>query len=64
MKPFPRDPATRRELLIGALVALAILLTSVFFDLPYLATGLLPGLWVVLRADRRRCRMRRSPGPA
>ena len=59
MTRFPRDPDTRRHLVLGASLALAILLAALL-DLHHAWLGMLPGLWAVLAARAPACR----PGDA
>lgn len=64
MNPVPRDRSARRDLALAAAIALAALLATALFDLHYLASGVLPGVWLVLHAHRRhRCPAGRA-GPA
>ncbi|GAB2518689.1 hypothetical protein [Lysobacter humi (ex Lee et al. 2017)] len=56
MNLFPRDPAARRALALGAALAAAALAATAVFDLPALTGAVLPGVWVVLQAGGRRAR--------
>lgn len=60
---LPRDPSARGALALGAAVALATVVASALFDLPYLAAGVAPGLWVALEAGRAGGCRRRPAAP-